>query len=67
MLGFYVLMAILAPLIALGLLLVIAYSVYKQTYTVTISFDVGTLLTSIMAYGILLMLIERMLYYYPRY
>lgn len=67
MLGFYVLMAMLAPLIALGLLLVIAYSVYKQTYTVTISLDVGILLTSIMAYGVLIMLIERMLYYYPRY
>ena len=67
MLGLYVLMAMLAPLIALGLLLVIAYSVYEQTYTVTISFDVGTLLTSIMAYGILLVLIERILYYYPRY
>ena len=67
MLGFYILMAMLAPLIALGLLLVIAYSVYKQTYTVTISLDVGTLLASIMAYGVLIMLIERMLYYYPRY
>lgn len=67
MLGFYALMAMLAPLIALGLLLVIAYSVYKQTYTVTISLDVGILLTSIMAYGVLIMLIERMLYYYPRY
>ena len=64
MLNFYVLVAMLALLIVLGLLLVIAYNAYKQAHmTVTIYLDVNELFKSLMAYGIMLMFIWGMFYY----
>jgi len=64
MLGFYVLMAMLALLIVLGLLLIVAYNAYKQAHmTVTVSLDVNELFDSLMAYGMVLLLIGAVFYY----
>lgn len=52
----YGLVAALAPLIMLGVLAVIAYSIYKRAYTVTLSFDAGIALASVLVSGALFML-----------
>lgn len=52
----YGLVIVLAPLIILGVLAVIAYSVYKRAYMVTLSFDAGIALASVLVSGALYIL-----------
>jgi len=52
----YSLVVALAPFIILGVLAVIIYNVYKRAYTVTLSFDAGIALASVLVSGALLAL-----------